>query len=234
MTTLQGLASKASLAKILKTLKLFSQAETGTENNSILSLELAIIDSVQKTEESPAVPSIKQQENIPPRRVIPEIPPRPAAVKITTPIEPKSSAPPAVSTPPKQPPRTDVGKPPQTAEQPVSASVSPIEINSVAGRLKHEWRHILEQVPPELRKSPALAILRSTGVQPVDVDKGVIVLSFRYAYLKENWKSWKISCKKVLSNFIGQNCRVQCVLENNHLVKEALKMGAEIIDVEES
>ena len=236
MTTLTKLASKASLAKILKTLKLFSQAETGTENNSILSLELAIIDSVQKTEESPAIPNVKQQENIPPRRIIPEIPPRPAAAKITTPTEPKSSVPPAVSTSPKQPPRTDVGKSPQTAEQPVSASVSPIEINSVAGRLKHEWRHILEQVPPELRKSPALAILRSTGVQPVDVDKGVIVLSFRYAYLKEKLEELenKRVAEKVLSNFIGQNCRVQCILENNHLVKEALKMGAEIIDVEES
>lgn len=229
MTTLQGLANKASLVKILKTLKLFSQAETGTENNSILSLELAIIDSVQKTEESSA-PNVKQPENIPPRRFIPEIPPRPDAAKITTPVEPKSS------TPPKQPPRTDVGKPPQTAEQPVSASVSPIEINSAAGRLKHEWRHILEQVPPELRKSPALAILRSTGVQPVDVDKGVIVLSFRYAYLKEKLEELenKRVAEKVLSNYIGQNCRVQCVLENNHLVKEALKMGAEIIDVEES
>jgi hypothetical protein len=118
----------------------------------------------------------------------------------------------------------------------VSATVSPIEINSVAGRLKHEWRHILEQVPPELRKSPALAILRSTGVQPVDVDKGVIVLSFRYAYLKEKLEELenKRVAEKVLSNFVGQNCRVECILENNHLVKEALKMGAEIIDVEES
>ena len=40
--------------------------------------------------------------------------------------------------------------------------------------------------------------------------------------------------EKVLSDYIGQNCRIQCVLENNHLVKEALKMGAEIIDVEET
>ncbi len=235
MTTLLKLASKASLAKILKTLKLFSQAETGTENNSILSLELAIIDSVQKTEESPA-PGVKQPENIPPRRFIPEIPPRPTAAKITTPVEPKSGVPPAVNTPPKQPPRIDVGKSPQAAEQPVSAAVSPIEFSSVAERLKHEWRHILEQVPPELRKSPALAILRSTGVQPVDVDKGVVVLSFRYAYLKEKLEELenKRVAEKVLSNFIGHNCRVQCVLENNHLVKEALKMGAEIIDVEES
>ncbi len=235
MTTLTRLANKTSLSKILKTLKLFSQVETGTENNSILSLELAIIDSVQTTGESPAVPNVKQQENIPPRRIIPEIPPHLAAVKITTPVEPKSSAPPVVSTSLKQPPRTDVGKSPQAVEQPVSAA-SPLEYNKVTERLKHEWRHILEQVPPELRKSPALAILRSTGVQPVDVDKGVVVLSFRYAYLKEKLEELenKRVAEKVLSNFIGQNCSVQCVLENNHLVKEALKMGAEIIDVEES
>jgi DNA polymerase-3 subunit gamma/tau len=107
---------------------------------------------------------------------------------------------------------------------------------SPAERLKLEWRRILEQVPPDLRKSPALAILRSAGVQPVGFDKGIVVLSFRYGYLKEKLEEMENQrvAEKVLSGFIGQACKVQCVLENNNLVKEALKMGAEIIDVEET
>jgi hypothetical protein len=73
-------------------------------------------------------------------------------------------------------------------------------------------------------------------VQPVSFENGIVVLSFRYAYLKEKLEEMENQrvAEKVLSSFIGQNCRVQCVLENNHLVKEALKMGAQIIDVEEA
>ncbi|MDP2919546.1 MAG: DNA polymerase III subunit gamma/tau, partial [Dehalococcoidia bacterium] len=51
VTELKELANKATLGKVLKALKLFSQAETGAEGNAILSLELAIIDCLQKTEE---------------------------------------------------------------------------------------------------------------------------------------------------------------------------------------
>ena len=36
-----------------------------------------------------------------------------------------------------------------------------------------------------------------------------------------------------ISNYLGHPCRVRCVSEENHLVKEALKMGAQIIDAEE-
>ena len=36
-----------------------------------------------------------------------------------------------------------------------------------------------------------------------------------------------------MSNFLGRPCRITCVEENNHLVKAALKMGAQIIDQEE-
>jgi DNA polymerase-3 subunit gamma/tau len=234
MNTLIELANKTSLAKILKVLKLFSQAETSTESNSILSLELAIIDSIQKTEE-PAAPAARQQENVPPRRIIPEVAPRPFAAKTYPPTD-KNTAPTASGTTQKQPPNPDTGKTAPRAVEDKAVKQTPIEITSVAERLRQEWRHILEQVPPELRKSPALAILRSTGVQPVEFESGIVTLSFRYAYLKEKLEELenKRVAEKVLSNYVGQNCRVECVLENNHLVKEALKMGAEIIEVEES
>jgi len=39
--------------------------------------------------------------------------------------------------------------------------------------------------------------------------------------------------EKIISNFLGRPCHVRCILEDNHLLKAALKMGAQIIDVEE-
>jgi hypothetical protein len=37
---------------------------------------------------------------------------------------------------------------------------------------------------------------------------------------------------KIVSNFLGRSCRVRCVYEheNNHLVKAALNLGAQVIN----
>ena len=72
-------------------------------------------------------------------------------------------------------------------------------------------------------------------MQPVSFENNTLVLSFRYGYLKEKLEQIenKIVVEKIFSNYIGHACKVQCVPETNNLVKEALKMGAEIIEVEE-
>ena len=36
----------------------------------------------------------------------------------------------------------------------------------------------------------------------------------------------------IISNFLGHPCHVHCILEDNHLLKEALKMGGQITHVE--
>ncbi len=63
----------------------------------------------------------------------------------------------------------------------------------------------------------------------------MVVLSFRYPYHKEQIEKIENQqvAEKVISNFLGHPCRIQCILEDNHMVKEALKMGAEFADVEE-
>jgi len=65
LTELKQLAERASLAKVLKTLKLFSQVEMGNENHSALPLELAIVDCTMKTEADSPKP-IRQVEYQPP------------------------------------------------------------------------------------------------------------------------------------------------------------------------
>ncbi len=39
---------------------------------------------------------------------------------------------------------------------------------------------------------------------------------------------------KIVSKFLGRACKVRCVYEheNNHLVKAALNMGAQVMDTE--
>ena len=238
MTALKELAAKAPLGKVLKALKLFSQAETGTESHPVLALEMAIIDSIQKTEESPApAPPPRQAEYAPPRRTVSPATFSPAQKPVSPPTG--RTSPPPTPAPARQNPsaasvRSDPVRP-ADPRQSAAPGASPLAAGSIVDRLKLEWRRILEQAPADVRKSPAIAILRS-GVQPVSFDKGIIVLSVRYGYLKEKLEEMENQrvAEKVLSSFTGQACKVQCVLEGNNLVKEALKMGAEIIDVEET
>ena len=91
----------------------------------------------------------------------------------------------------------------------------PSVTGSVCERLKQDWRQILEHVPDDLRKSPVIAILKS-GVQPVSFDDNVLVLSFRYPYLKEKLEQIesKIAAEKIFRNYLGCDCKVQSVLEN--------------------
>jgi DNA polymerase-3 subunit gamma/tau len=80
-----------------------------------------------------------------------------------------------------------------------------------------------------------MAILRSAGVMPVSVENGTVILSSRYPYLKEKLEDPENQrvVESVISNFLGHPCRVRCVSEENHLVKEALRLGGQIIDTEE-
>jgi hypothetical protein len=41
--------------------------------------------------------------------------------------------------------------------------------------------------------------------------------------------------EQIISNFLGRACRVRCIYEPeaNHLIEEALKIGAQIIESEE-
>lgn len=235
---LKGLAEKTTLAKIMKAIKLFSLVEIGTENHSVLPLELAIIDSIQKTEEETTTPA-HQPGTVPPRRVA-EVA---AASPVAKPVRPGEKIVPVET--PVQRPQAPAGMSPvvekKSVPPPVVESKAPVvratalDAGSVTEKLKQEWRHILEHVPPDVRKSPVIAILRS-GVQPVSFEKDILTLSFRYTYLKEKLEELENqrAAEKIFSNYIGHPCRVQCVLESNNLVKEALKLGAQIINVEET
>lgn len=205
---LKALAAKAPLGQILKAVKLFSQVELGFDNYSTLPLELALVDCTLTPEEGKE--GVAGEEKL-----------RPSATAVSPP-------------PPKQP--TARAKPTTPAMSP--AEVVLAEAGSEVEQLQQNWKQVIEHAPEETKRTPAMAFLRSAGVKPVAIEDNVVILSFRYSYHKEQIEKPENQriAEKIIGNFLGRACRVRCICEreNDHLLRAALKMGAEIIDVEES
>ncbi len=210
---LKELASHTSLAQILKAIKLFSQLGLGFDSYSTLPLELALVDCTQPPveEKETPVPQV-QHEPAPPIKEV--TPPKPQLIK------------PMPAAKPKTPPKAEA-----------IPTTPPLELNNEIERLKQNWRQVIEQAPEEVKRTPAIAILRSAGVKPMTIDGDTVVLAFRYPIHKEKMEMVENQqvAEKIISNFLGHPCRVRCTYEpeDNHLLKAALKMGAQVTSVEE-
>ncbi len=213
---LKALAAQASLEQILRAAKLFGQLELGLDNYSALPLELALVDCTLTSEEEREHQSRQTEGEFrpPPKAVTPP----------ATPAYPRR--------PPAKPELASVTAPP--APVMAAATTPPLQGGSEIERLRLNWRLIIEQAPPDTKKTPALALLRSAGVRPVVVENDTVSLSFRFPVHKEQIEKIENQrvVEKIISNFLGRPCHVHCILEDNHLLKEALKIGR-IIDVEE-
>ena len=208
---LKELAARTSLAQISKAIKLFSQLELGFDNYSTLPLELALVDCAQPSvRESPTTPPQYQ----PPPPVKPVPPAKPPVIKPEPTAEPKAAPPKAKGIP-----------------------ATPPELHNEIERLKQNWRQVIEQAPEDVKKTSAIAILRSAGVKPVAIEGDTVVLAFRYPIHKEKMETTENQqvAEKIISNFLGHPCQVRCIYEpeDNHLLQAALKMGAQITSVEE-
>jgi len=208
---LKELATKTSLTQISKAIRLFGQLEIGFDNYSTLPLELALIDCAQPSvEESPATRSEYQ----PPQPVKQVSPPK------QPPVKPEPASQPSVA-----PPKAEATPAP------------PPQLHNEVERLRLNWRQVIDQAPEDVKRTPAIAILRSAGVKPVAVEGNTAVLAFRYPIHKEKMETAENLqvAEKIISNFLGRPCQVRCIYEpeSNHLLQAALKMGAQITSVEE-
>ena len=201
---LKVLAARISLAQISKALKLFSQLEFGFDNYSTLPLELALVDCAQPPFEERENPPIIQPKEVAPPKLQPV---KPAPI-----IKPKAA-----------PPKTEATTPP--------------ELHNEIERLRLNWRQVFEQAPEDVKRTPAIAILRSAGVKPLRIEGDTVVLAFRYPIHKEKMEVPENQqvAEKIITNFLGHPCHVRCIYEpeDNHLLKAALKMGAQVTSVEE-
>ena len=214
LAELKDLAARASLPQILKAVKLFGQLEFGFDNYSTLPLELALVDcALSSEEEGEGLAKQPEYELRQPPPVAPSYPKQPTAkpepAKVPTPAAPPES----------------------------TVTTAPLEAGSELEQLGVNWKRVIEQAPADTKRTPAIAILRSAGVKPVAFEGDAVVLSFRYPYHKEQIEKMENQqvAEKIISNFLGRSCQVRCIYEpeNNHLLRAALKMGAQVTSVEE-
>jgi len=95
----------------------------------------------------------------------------------------------------------------------------------------------MEQAPEEVKRTSAIAILRSAGVKPVEIEGDTVILAFKYPIHKDKMETAENQqvARAILSNFLGRSCQVRCVYEpeDNHLVEAAKRIGAQVTSVEE-
>ena len=155
-----------------------------------------------------------------------------------TPPPPQIVKPAPAAEPRLTPPKPQMVKPAPASEPKAEAiPATPPQLHNEIERLKQSWRQVIEQAPEEVKRTPAIAILRSAGVKPVTIEGDTVVLAFRYPIHKEKMEAVENQqvAQKIISNFLGRPCRVRYTHEpeNNHLLKAALKMGAQVTSVEE-
>ena len=261
ITELKDLAAKASLPQILKAVKLFGQLEPSFDNYSTLPLELALVDCTLSPTEEELPSQVEYEPRQPVEMAAPQAPipqpkqpaakPKPAK-KVEEPT-PKSvdealgKAEEAHATVKKAEEQTtktatDVQEqvePVITSEPtPPTAESTPTTRLKPGGeieQLQANWRQFIRDAPASISRTPAAALLRSAKPQAIDGD--TVVLSFKYPLHKENMEKPENQqiAEKIISSFLGHSCHVRCIYEpeDNHLIEEALKIGAQIIDTEE-
>jgi DNA polymerase-3 subunit gamma/tau len=234
MAELKGLAAKASLSQITKAVKLFGQLKLGFDNYSTLPLELSLVDSIipaDETEEGP----INELEFSQP-------------VKVAPPDTRTKSKQSSVKPEPVIAPEVLVNLPVTPTEEGLSVVVSELVTTPEAvaidaqpdndiDQLKLNWKRIISEAPPDIRKTTAVAILRSADVKPLAIEGNTIVLTSKYDFHKEQIeKPENLSvAEKIISDFLKRPCRVRCIHkpEDNHLLRAALQIGAQVTSVEE-
>jgi len=239
---LKDLASRASLPQIIKAVKLFGQLELGLDNYSTLPLELALVDCTMPAAEEKKEPVHQAEPEQPKKKAAPRATPPPselpaAKARAAETPQPAPSVPEPATTEEPAPPLPEASTP---TEEPVpsateSTTATPPESGSEIERLHLNWRKFIMEAPDGIGRTPAAALLRSA--RPKAIEDDTVVLSFKYPLHKENMEKLdnQKTAEKILSSFLGHPCRVRCVYEpeNNHLVKAALKIGAQVIDTEE-
>jgi len=217
---LKDLAAKASLSQVLKVVKLFGQLELGFDSYSTLPLELALVDCVLPAEEGKESRiSETEREFRQPAEVVPQ------------PVTPTEPEPPPAKSESAEVPEAAVTPPAKSESAEVPEAGSEIE------RLRQDWRQIIEEAPADVKKTTAIAILRSADVKPVAIEDDTVVLASKYEFYKEQIEKPENQrvAATILSGFLKRTCRVRCIHrpENDHLIRAAIRMGAQVTDVEE-
>jgi DNA polymerase-3 subunit gamma/tau len=237
---LKKLSEKITVNRLLKAVKVFGQLEISLDNYSPLPLELALVEStLPETETEKKETPVKAQPEPVAKKTTPAVPLAAEKTVINTekperPVEKAEKTAETTSTIAEPVPQAKEESPPLAARE--EASEKPADGNNNIEEIRENWSKIINEAPGGMGKTPVAALLRSA--KPVNLQNDTIVISFKYSYHKEKMDTIENQriAEKIVSGFLGRTCRVRCVYEheNNHLVKAALNMGAQVIDTEET
>ncbi len=249
---LKELARRASLSQILKAVKLFGQLDFSLDNYSALPLELALVDATLSSGKEPPLTKAEPEVRQPAKPAAPEAPPPApgkAVAKEELPRKPTAEQkrePEPVTTPelveekiePELEP-APMSEPVDKKSEPAPSETAPTIPVEAGGEeieyLKLHWREFIRDAPSSMSRTPAAALLRSA--RPKAIENNTVILSFRFPLHKESMEKTENQqiAEQIISNFLGHACHVRCVYEPeaNHLIEEALKIGAQIIESEE-
>jgi DNA polymerase-3 subunit gamma/tau len=233
---LKELAARATTTQTLKAVKRFGQLDLSLDNYSTLPLELALVDSTLPEEERPERARATEPE-APVKKANPVTTSPPASVSRASPVNaaPKATARPIEKKPADPAPSS--AKPAVKVEPAPKAdppSESPLAAGNPIEQLQARWSKLINESPDGLSKTAAAALLRSA--RPKEIKDDVLIISVKYPMHKENMEKMENqkTVDKIASSFMGRPCKVRCVYEheNNHLVKAALNIGAQVIEPE--
>jgi DNA polymerase-3 subunit gamma/tau len=233
---LKELAARASISQVLKALKRFGQLDLNLDNYSTLPLEMAMVECALPDEEKPE--RAHKAEPEPPVKKANPIAQSPAAAPKVSHSTPAPKAEPHVAEKVKTDPAPPITKPAAVKTEPPAKETvhmeSPLAAGSAIEQLQAQWNKIINDSPNGMSKTPAAALLRTA--RPREIKDDTLVIEVKYAYHKEKMDILENqkTADKIVSSFMGRPCKVRCVYEheNNHLVKAALNMGAQVIDAE--
>jgi len=245
LAELKELADKAALPQILTAVKLFGQIELGNKDNSTLPLELALVECYL-AHENKTVPAEKAENTVQqPVRTVPKTaspPPRPPEVRTNPVVKTETAAKPVTAAKSENIIRSE---PVSVSEPKIGLTpIAPVAkeipqptptLASETERIKLNWKQILDEAPPNVKRTAALSWLR--GGRPVSVEGEILTLAFGFEIHKTNAEkpdNMRV-IEKLFVDYLGHNCKVVCVLDNkkDHLVNLAKKMGAQVTSVEE-
>ncbi len=209
----KALIAGASMDDLLRAIKLLSQIDYRADVQSSLPLELALVEL--------ALQGKPERESIPVRGAPKE------EIKVTAPPAPVPIA---------KSDRPAVEKPAASREKAeVPAKPHPPDLEYI----RQNWREFVNSLRGMGSSGNLDAILRS-ACEPEGIEGNILVLRVYYPFHKEKIDDpkYRRMIERKLGEFFGTSYQLRCDLrarenklnQQSHLVQEALKMGARIID----
>ncbi|MFA5629174.1 MAG: DNA polymerase III subunit gamma/tau [Dehalococcoidales bacterium] len=230
MVLLNELAQKTTVEHALNAIKIFGKLELSLDSYSTLPLELAMVDCAlaeSKPEEKQPKASVYQPVSTPASAVAEKKKQVVKDVPETKPAEEVKEIKPEVKPEVK----------PEAAPEAEAKSDNRQEYDNKTEFLNNNWKNVIENAPDNMKRSSALAILRSAGVRAVAFEGNTVILSFKHSIHKDKIEQPEHNkdAAKIIGNFLGHTCEIQCIHEpeENYLVQELQKMGGQIVEVEE-